>query len=77
MTKCDISHDCLTCPLPRCYADLPGGISQARRQVATLDFYRVVYEQELSVEEAAARFRISPRTVFRRLASARNLLVAR
>ena len=74
MTQCDISQDCLACPLPQCHADLPGGIGQARRQLSTLNFYRVVYEEDLSPEEAAIRFRIKPRTVYRRLKLARSLL---
>ncbi len=69
-TGCDIHPSCLSCPLPRCRYDEPGGIR------ALLGAYRdqqivALRRQGLSIEELARRFRVSRRTVFRALEKAR------
>lgn len=61
---CDIYPECLTCPLPRCRYDEPGGlrgmINAARdSQIASLR------TRGLQIEEIADHFGLSRRTVFR------------
>ncbi len=61
---CDIHPHCLTCPLPRCRYDEPGGLR------GLLNSYRdrQIVEMRLSgapVEELAERFGVSRRTIFR------------
>jgi hypothetical protein len=68
---CDMHPRCLTCPLPRCRYDEPGGLR------AMLNTYRdqqiVTQRQEGAlVDQIAERYSLSRRTVFRILsASAR------
>lgn len=66
---CDIHPHCLTCPLPRCRYDEPGGVR------ALLNSYRdqriaSLRGEGASVDEIAERFELSRRTVFRVLSSA-------
>jgi len=61
---CDIHPHCLTCPLPRCRYDEPGGLR------AVLNAHRnqqilALRQHGLPVEAIARRFRLSRRTVFR------------
>jgi hypothetical protein len=66
---CDIHSQCLTCPLPRCRYDEPGGVR------AMLNGYR---DQQIAalrrdgapVDQIAERYSLSRRTVFRILSSA-------
>ena len=65
---CDISESCLTCPLPRCRYEEPGGLrallNETRdRQIVQLRLTGV------PVEELAGRFGISRRTIFRVIGS--------
>ncbi len=61
---CDVHPQCLTCPLPRCRYDEPGGLR------AMLNAYR---DQQVAalrrdgeqVDQIAERFSLSRRTVFR------------
>ena len=65
---CDIHTHCLTCPLPRCRYDEPGGLR------AMLNAYR---DQQIvalrrdgeHVDQIAERFSLSRRTVFRILSA--------
>jgi len=65
---CDIHPHCLSCPLPRCRYDAPGGLRallNARRD-------RQIVEMRLKgvpVDDLAWRFGVSRRTVFRVLES--------
>ena len=66
---CDIHTHCLTCPLPRCRYDEPGGLR------AMLNAYRdqqivVLRRDGEHVDQIAERFSLSRRTVFRILSSA-------
>ena len=66
---CDIHPHCLTCPLPRCRYDEPGGLR------AMLNSYRderivALRRQGAAVDEIAERYALSRRTVFRILSSA-------
>lgn len=68
---CDIHPHCLTCPLPRCRYDEPGGLrailnAHRDQQIIALRL------QGVGIEELARRFRVSRRTVFRALEKARQ-----
>ncbi len=66
---CDVHSRCLTCPLPRCRYDEPGGLR------AMLNTYRdqqivALRREGGAVEQIAERHGLSRRTVFRILSSA-------
>lgn len=66
---CDVHPQCLTCPLPRCRYDEPGGVR------AMLNAYRdqqivALRHDGAPVDQIAERYRLSRRTVFRVLSSA-------
>ena len=61
---CDIHPHCLTCPLPRCRYEEPGGLkgmlnAMRDRQIVELR------ARGISVEDIADRFGVSRRTIFR------------
>ncbi len=61
---CDIHPHCLTCPLPRCRYDAPGGLrallnARRDRQIVAMRL------QGVPVDDLAWRFGVSRRTVFR------------
>jgi len=61
---CDIHPNCLTCPLPRCRYDEPGGL----RALVNAHRDREIVEMRLrgaGVGELAGRFGLSRRSVFR------------
>jgi hypothetical protein len=65
---CDIHPNCLTCPLPRCRFDEPGGlraILNAQRDEEIAELRR----KGTPVGDLAGRFGVSRRTVFRILES--------
>jgi hypothetical protein len=62
---CDLFASCLTCPLPRCRYDEPGGARAMLNRVRDEEIRRLRYEAGLSVDEVSMRFRVSRRTVFR------------
>ena len=66
---CDIHSQCLTCPLPRCRYDEPGGVR------AMLNAYRdrqilALRADGAAVDQIADRYSLSRRTVFRILSGA-------
>lgn len=66
---CDIHPRCLTCPLPRCRYDEPGGVR------AMLNAYRdqqivALRRDGAPIDQIAERYDLSRRTVFRILSSA-------
>jgi len=66
---CDIHSQCLTCPLPRCRYDEPGGVR------AMLNSYRdrqilALRADGAAVDQIADRYSLSRRTVFRILSTA-------
>ncbi len=68
---CEVHPHCLSCPLPRCRYEEPGGL----RALLNERRDREIVEQRLrgaSVEELADRFGVSRRTVFRVLESYRQ-----
>jgi len=61
---CDIHPHCLTCPLPRCRYDEPGGLrgllnAYRDRQIVELR------QRGIPVDELAQRFGLSRRSIFR------------
>ncbi len=68
---CDIHPHCLTCPLPRCRYDEPGGLRGILIAGRDQDVVRLRL-QGVSVDRLAGRFRLSRRTVFRILARSDN-----
>src|SRR5712692_3597465 len=68
---CEVSPSCMSCPLPRCRYDEPGGLR------GLVNSYRDGQMLELRlkgapVEALAERFGVSRRTVFRILGSSGN-----
>ena len=62
---CEVSPSCLRCPLPQCKYDDPGWFQREKRKERDEEVISAMYKQKLSVSEAAARFDISQRTIFR------------
>ena len=62
---CEVAPTCFACPLPHCkFDDLPR-YNKYRRLAPDLYMARVIHNEGLSIAAAAARFSITPRTVFR------------
>ena len=64
-TGCDICHRCLTCPLPRCRYDEPGGVRRLLNRVRDRRIAELKQEQALPVDDLARRYGLSRRSVFR------------
>lgn len=64
-TGCDIHPVCLTCPLPRCRYDEPGWRQREERDQRDSELLQIRLRNAISVEELAARFGVSARTVHR------------
>jgi len=64
-TGCEVSESCLNCPLPRCKYDDPIWYQKHRRLARDLKVLTVMRMEQLSVEEAAERFSVTVRTIFR------------
>jgi len=68
---CDVHPECLSCPLPRCRYDEPGGL----RALLNSDRDRQIIELRtagVSVDQIAGRYALSRRTVFRILTPVGN-----
>lgn len=66
-TGCGLWDRCLTCPLPRCRYDEPGGARQIFLRERDREIARLYRRDHLSADELAHRFGISRRSVFRSL----------
>ena len=64
-TGCEVSASCLECPLPQCKYDDPSWFQRHRRIARDLKVWSTIQSEELTVEEAADRFQVTVRTVFR------------
>ena len=64
-TGCEASDSCLDCPLPFCKYDDPTWYQRNRRLARDFRILHVMTQESLSIEETAARFSITVRTVFR------------
>lgn len=62
---CDLFASCLACPLQRCRYDVPGGVRALLNRERDHQIRLVRGTSPLSVDEIAARFHVSRRTVFR------------
>jgi AraC-like DNA-binding protein len=67
---CDIWRRCLTCPLPRCRYDEPGGARRILNEARDRRIVDLKEEKALPVGELARRYGLSRRTVFRILSKA-------
>ena len=61
---CEIHPECLTCPLPRCRYDEPGGLNGMLDRMRDREVVRL-RTKGAAVEEIAEVFGVSRRTVFR------------
>lgn len=64
-TGCEVSPSCLSCPLPQCKYDDPVWFQRHRRMARDLKVWSTMQSEGLNVEEAADRFSVTVRTVFR------------
>ena len=64
-TGCEVSLSCLNCPLPQCKYDDPVWFQRYRRMGRDLEVWRTIHSESLTAEEAAHRFSVTVRTVFR------------
>ena len=64
-TGCEVSASCLNCPLPQCKYDDPEWFQRQRRMARDLTVWSTMRSEDLTVEEAAERFSVTVRTVFR------------
>lgn len=64
---CDLFASCLTCPLPRCRYDEPGGVRAMLNRERDHQIRALREDPSLSVDGIADRFGVSRRTVFRAL----------
>jgi len=62
---CDIYPSCLTCPLPRCRYDEPGGARALFNQTRDREILHLRRRQGLPIATLAHRYGVSRRTVFR------------
>jgi hypothetical protein len=73
-TGCEVSAACLDCPLPQCKFDDPAWYQRNRRLARDFQVMYAIQLESLSMEEAAARFSVTVRTVFRILQRCREAL---
>ena len=74
-TGCEASESCLNCPLPRCKHDDPAWYQRNRRRAKDFQVMYAMQLEDLSMEEAAERFSVTVRTIFRILQRCRAALV--
>lgn len=71
-TGCEVADSCLDCPLPRCKYDDMAWYAKHRRMASDFRIVQAIEEENLSVAQAADRFAITTRTVFRILRRCRR-----
>jgi hypothetical protein len=64
---CSLAPSCLSCPLPRCFEDLPGGQQKLALTERNAEIFGLFTNEKKTVEDIMAQFKISRRTVFRAL----------
>ena len=62
---CEISPSCLTCPLPQCKYDDPISFQRHKRLAKDFEMWNTIRSESLTTDEAAERFSVTPRTIFR------------
>lgn len=71
-TGCDLYPSCLTCPLPRCRYEEPGGAAAMLRTGRDANILRLADREGLTVDQLAETFGVSRRTIFRVLRAGRG-----
>jgi hypothetical protein len=69
---CDLYTSCLSCPLPRCRYEEPGGAAAMIRTGRDATILRLAREDGVSVDRLAQMFGLSRRTIFRVLRAPRE-----
>ena len=64
-TGCEVSPSCLSCPLPQCKYDDPVWFPRHRRLARDLKVWSTMQSERLTADEAAQRFSVTVRTIFR------------
>ena len=64
-TGCEVSSSCLECPLPQCRYDDPAWYQQYRRLTKDLRVWNTIRSEGLTADQAAERFSVTVRTIFR------------
>ena len=65
-TGCEFAPSCLACPLPVCKEDAPPGwLKRHRRRLYDSGVVRVIRQESLTAEQAAARFGVTVRSIYR------------
>ena len=65
---CELGICCLSCSLPRCIHDEPGGRRGQQRRQRNREIVSLRQRQGLKIGELARRYGVSSRTVYRILA---------
>ena len=73
-TGCEVADSCLECPLSRCKFDDMQWFIKYRRMARELRMAADIYDEGLSIAQAAERFSVTPRTVLRVLRRCRYAL---
>ncbi len=71
-TGCDCYPSCLHCPLPKCRFDQPGGAAAMLRGGRDSAILRLAARGDVTIEQLAAMFGLSRRTIFRVLRTGRE-----
>ena len=71
-TGCDLYPACLSCPLPRCRYEDPGGAAAMLRTGRDAYIRRAVAEDGADIDHLAGMFGLSRRTIFRVLRAGRG-----
>jgi transcriptional regulator of acetoin/glycerol metabolism len=71
-TGCDLYPSCLRCPLPRCRYEEPGGAAAIFRGGRDASIRRASEQDGVDIDQLAAMFGLSRRTIFRVLRAGRG-----
>ena len=71
---CEVAGACLECPLSRCKFDDMAWFTTYRRRARDFRIAAAVHSEGLSIREAAQRFSVTPRTIFRVLKRCRHAM---
>lgn len=74
-TGCDVYPSCLSCPLPRCRYDDPGGAAAQVRRGRDETIVLLATRDLVPIEKLATSFGVSRRTIFRVLAANKEAYV--
>ncbi len=71
---CEVARTCLECPLSRCKFDDMTWFNRYRRMARDFRIAAAIHSEGLSTREAAERFSVTPRTIFRILNRCRGAM---